>query len=178
MGFHIGIDLASAHIGLAVLTDKGDLDHMSRKSTSPAGKLSKWDRYASVVNHAMVEVLKRRGDITNIVIEGYGGSHKNSLIPGVECGTVLRMALITAGLLNKVIEVPPTSLKKFVTGSGNAGKEIVIAYIYKNYGIMIPDNDQADAYGLAQLGRKVSWDEGRRKTLFAYEKEALKALKL
>lgn len=178
MGFHIGIDLASAHVGVAVLDEAGNLDHISRKSTSPANFKNRWDRYAVVTGHALNEVVKRKDSIINICIEGYGGAHKNSLIPGVECGTLMRVMLIKYGLLEKIHEIPPTSLKKFVTGSGNAGKEHIIAYLFKNYGIMHSDNDQADAYGLAQMARKISWGPELRKNLFSYERDTLKALKL
>lgn len=173
-----GIDLASSHVGVSILNEKGDLDHLSRKATAAANFKSKWDRYAVVVGHVMNEILPRKPTLRRIAIEGYGGNFKNSLIPGVECGTILRIALIKADLMDLVVEVPPLSLKKFVTGNGTAGKEMIIAYIFKNYGLMPPDNDQADAYGLAQLARKSTWGESQRKDLFAYEKEVLKKLGL
>lgn len=178
MGVFIGIDLASSTVGLCVLSVDGDLNHLSRKATSPANFTSKWDRYAVVVGHVLDVVLPIKSHIDRIFIEGYGGAFKNSLIPAVECGTIMRMSLIKAGLLPKVTEVAPMSLKKFITGSGNAKKENMIAYIFKNYGFMAPDNDQADAYALAQMARKSSWAPEQRETLYVYEKEALKGIKL
>ena len=49
------------------------------------------------------------------------------------------------------IEVAPTSLKKFVTNSGRARKEMMLLQIYKKYGIEFNTSDEADAYGLALM---------------------------
>ena len=50
------------------------------------------------------------------------------------------------------IEVPPTQLKQFATGKGNANKEIILQQVYKRWGVEFSDNNQADAYVLARIG--------------------------
>ena len=52
-----------------------------------------------------------------------------------------------------VVEVPPSTLKKFVTGKGNAKKDQMMLAIYKRWGTEFDNNDAADAYALAQYGR-------------------------
>jgi crossover junction endodeoxyribonuclease RuvC len=53
------------------------------------------------------------------------------------------------------IEVPPTNLKKFVTGKGNSGKPQMAAHTQKRWGHIFDDDDLTDAYGLSQIGRAV-----------------------
>lgn len=51
-----------------------------------------------------------------------------------------------------VITVPPTTLKSYVTGKGNAPKDLVISTVARNFPhLAILDNNQADALGLASM---------------------------
>jgi Holliday junction resolvasome RuvABC endonuclease subunit len=51
-----------------------------------------------------------------------------------------------------VVEVPPATLKKYVTGKGNAQKPDVRMEIFKRYGIDLRDDNEADAFALRALG--------------------------
>ena len=177
--FYVGMDLASATMGLIVLDGEQSLIHASRLVTVAAKFPDKWERYMTTVNFA-VEVLTPFVDkIDSLFIEAYGGAHKNSLIPAIECGTLMRQALYHLGLRSRVVEIPPMSLKAFTHGSGNAKKEHMIAEVYKKYGWMAPDADQADAYALAIMALKSSIAlDSRDKKLLAYERKALEKLKL
>lgn len=86
-----------------------------------------------------------------IVYEGYSmGSHTGRAFDIGELGGVLKMFAFTNGY--PVLLVPPTVLKKFVTGKGNASKEEVILKLYKRFGYEAPQNDEADAIGLYLFG--------------------------
>jgi crossover junction endodeoxyribonuclease RuvC len=50
--------------------------------------------------------------------------------------------------------IPPTSLKKFVTGKGNSKKSLMIKNVYKKFGYDTEDDNLADAYGLAMMAFK------------------------
>lgn len=52
----------------------------------------------------------------------------------------------------EVIEVPPATLKKYVTGKGNAQKPDVRMAIFKRYGLDIADDNAADAFALRAIG--------------------------
>lgn len=52
--------------------------------------------------------------------------------------------------------VPPTSLKKFVTGAGNVQKSTMMMSALKRYGVEIPNDNAVDAYGLARIVRGTS----------------------
>lgn len=47
--------------------------------------------------------------------------------------------------------VPPTTLKKFVTGSGRAKKALMLLKVYKRWGVEFADDNLADAYSLARM---------------------------
>lgn len=66
-----------------------------------------------------------------------------------ELGGVIKLMLH----MNKIpyTDVPPTVLKKFVTGKGTAMKDDIMLHVYKKWGWTAPDNNQADAYGLARM---------------------------
>lgn len=51
-----------------------------------------------------------------------------------------------------VLEVPPTSLKKYATGKGTATKGDMRMALYKRAGLDIGDDNQVDAWWLRALG--------------------------
>lgn len=51
-----------------------------------------------------------------------------------------------------LIEVPPATLKKYVTGKGNAKKPDMRMAIYKRFDVDIEDDNEADAFALRALG--------------------------
>lgn len=85
-------------------------------------------------------------------IEGYAYNAKGLYFNLGEVGGILRLALFMRNIT--LIQVPPTTLKKYITGKGNANKDIIIKDLYKNYGIDVNDNNVADATGLAILARE------------------------
>lgn len=56
------------------------------------------------------------------------------------------------------ILVPPSTLKKFVTGKGNAEKSIVIREVFRRYGCECGNDNEADACGLAVIGKCLAGD--------------------
>lgn len=53
--------------------------------------------------------------------------------------------------LSIYIETPPKSLKKYVTGNGNASKDMMMKYAFKRWGYDNDDNNLVDAYCLARM---------------------------
>jgi hypothetical protein len=53
----------------------------------------------------------------------------------------------------EIVEVNPSTLKKFVTGKGNANKELIAAHVTKRWDHIFSDNNLTDAFGLCQIGR-------------------------
>ena len=70
-----------------------------------------------------------------------------------ELGGIIRLCLYDAKI--PFVIVPPTSLKKFVTGNGSADKKKMHDFVLSKWRQDIDENedDQCDAYGLAQVAR-------------------------
>jgi crossover junction endodeoxyribonuclease RuvC len=85
-----------------------------------------------------------------IVLEGYSyGSAQRAHEIG-ELGGIIRVELHLSAVPWAV--VPPAVLKKFVTGKGNAPKDVVRLEAYKRFGIEADTGDEVEARCLALMG--------------------------
>jgi crossover junction endodeoxyribonuclease RuvC len=62
---------------------------------------------------------------------------------------LIRIFLYEHSLNYKIIS--PGTLKKFVTGKGNAKKDLMLLNVFKKWGAEFDDNNLGDAYSLARL---------------------------
>ncbi len=92
-------------------------------------------------------VLKFRPNM--IALEGYAYAKGNQAHQIGELGGVLRFLLHRMGATPTIIA--PAKLKKFVTGKGNSGKDIMMLEAYKRFGIDTPTTDECDATCLALM---------------------------
>lgn len=53
----------------------------------------------------------------------------------------------------------PGDIKKFVSGKGNAKKDLMLLKVYKKWGVEFEDDNICDAYSLARLALKESTNE-------------------
>ncbi len=86
-----------------------------------------------------------------IMIEGYSYASTHQAHQAGELGGILRRIFYLESI--PWVEVPPPTLKKFVTGKGNADKNLVMLNVYKRWGVETGSDDEADAYGLAKAGQ-------------------------
>lgn len=140
----LGVD-PSTKTGVAVVNG-GKVLHTSRIE---AKGLTGLHRAGHIAAQLMSVIERNRPDL--VVFEGYGYANTHTLVTLVEIGTVLRYFVTQSGL--EYVDVPPTSLKKFVTGKGNAKKETMILETYKRFDVEVATNDEADAIGLAMFGQ-------------------------
>lgn len=142
----LGLD-PSTQTGWCVISMDGTKLHWGTLHYPPeANRFVRWTRY---YNHFLSLVQEYEPKIC--MIEGYGYANKFTLATMVEIGALFRMASHSCGL--PFIEVTPMSLKKFITGSGAAKKEVMMLELFKRWAVTFDDNNQADAYALAQVGR-------------------------
>lgn len=167
----LGIDLSLTGTGIALLApDRTTLDAIAGQlppqfkavrevtdglhylgvlvATSPVDTFARWETIRSAVG------LCARGS-TMVLIEGYAyGANMAHSRAIAELGGIVRYHLHELGCTP--IEVAPTALKKFLTGRGNADKNVVLKEVLKRYGVDLDDDNLADAFGLAKIGQ--SWD--------------------
>jgi crossover junction endodeoxyribonuclease RuvC len=153
-------DTLSLNMGL-IDTDKMEglarIDHILNKIAEVLNLSSDYK------NHLPSEVL--------VVIEDFSFASKGSgLFQIAGLGYLIRWWLYKQGV--KFILIPPTVLKKFVTGVGNADKNIILKEIYKRWGADINDDNIGDAYVLTKIGRaQQGWD--KPENLVAFQKAVL-----
>jgi crossover junction endodeoxyribonuclease RuvC len=142
----VGLDLSLTSTGLATLPD-----HAIRIQTTAKD----WPDEVRRIGHIWDEVwLQMFGHATPrplVVIEGLSyGKVLGSAFTRAGLHYVVRLELDRLGC--PVVVVPPTTLKKFVTGKGNASKELMVSTVAKRTGRLISSDDVADALGLLAFG--------------------------
>lgn len=154
MNYFHGYDLSLTGTGLVVLDDDKKVVASRRLSSSLTGV----ERLAFI--SASIEEIIGKYPPTMICQEDYimNGAGRN---PGRafhigELGGVVKVLLYSLDL--EPILVGPTRLKKYVSGKGNTEKDMMIMYVYKNFGFEAPSNDEADAYGLAHLAHSIYYN--------------------
>ena len=142
----VGIDPSFNSTGIIVLDENAEI--VDEKNFS----LAKYDEIEEKLlkfeeNISFIPTITRLG---GVYIEGpaYMASGKYILQMGA-MHFILRLFLYKRDVFFKVIA--PGTLKKFVTGKGNAKKDLMLLKVYKRWGVEFEVDDLADAYGLARM---------------------------
>lgn len=85
-----------------------------------------------------------------VVIEGYSFGSKGAAVINIgELGGVIRHSLWSQSI--PYVEIPPSCLKKYATGKGNASKDDVLQAGVMRSGHTFVDNNACDAWWLHQM---------------------------
>lgn len=163
MGVTVGIDPSLSALGfMAVDTGTGEVLHKEVVGYSlkkGAAWPARHKRIMSTVEHvdALIdEAIEHMDDLDAIVIEGPSlGSRGASLFYAGELESQL-MESLSKWTVKHFLEVPPSNLKKFATGKGNANKPLVAAHVAKRWEHIFGDDNLTDAFVLCQIGRAVN----------------------
>lgn len=162
----MGLDLSLTGTGVVVLDRAGAPLHAETVSCKFVGMAR-----LAFIRGRIGELLSRHRPAL-VCVEGYSFASRQSHAHALgELGGVIRLLLHRNDFIYK--DVPPSTLKKFVTGKGNAAKDEVMMNVYKRWGWEMRDNNQADAYGLARIALAL---EGEDKNLIATQREVIELL--
>lgn len=97
---------------------------------------------------ARIKDLIKNNEIKTVIMEGYSYGSRNTrfTFTAGELGGCIKLVCHELGV--KIIIIPPTLIKKFICGKGNAKKELMLLKIYKKYGREFKNNNLADAYAI------------------------------
>jgi Holliday junction resolvasome RuvABC endonuclease subunit len=84
-----------------------------------------------------------------VVVEGYAFGRPNQAAHLGELGGAVRLALWARDI--PYVDVPPSNVKKYATGRGNAPKPDIRMEVYKRFGHDIADDNQCDAFVLRAM---------------------------
>lgn len=93
---------------------------------------------------------------TVILIESYSHGSTNRISEMAEWGGILRWHLADHVAPGHLLEVAPSTLKKFITGTGKGEKQMMIGHVASHYGQLFGTNDEVDAFGLWQMALAVA----------------------
>jgi crossover junction endodeoxyribonuclease RuvC len=144
----LGIDASLTHTGLVILNPANELIHAETVSPKTKGtqRLIDYGQY--------VEDFLYKYEPAIAVMEGYAFTPAVGHAFGLgELGGIIKCELWKHGV--PVHIVAPMSLKKFGTGSGKGDKNKIMLSVYRKYGIELKDDDQTDAFILAQIGLRI-----------------------
>jgi len=97
-------------------------------------------------------VLEIANDADLVVLEGLAfGAKGNAMLDLAGLAAVVRLAL--ADCDRPFVDVPPSTLKKFAVGNGNAPKDEMLAAAIRRLGYTGHDHNEADALWLLELAR-------------------------
>ncbi|WP_280357112.1 hypothetical protein [Nocardia otitidiscaviarum] len=152
-GTVVGLDISLTATGFAC-TRPGDPSVWTELVESKGSKSDTWDDRWKRLNHLVAQItsLIPEDDYPLIVTEAPAyASTTGSAMDRHGLWWLTYDALTSAGYW--IVPVPPNTLKKYVTGSGNAHKDAVLAATVRQFPTLdINDNNIADAVGLARIG--------------------------
>ena len=117
-----------------------------------AGEDVRGPQRLATVSRAIESWLASRGLLTPgrlFAQEGYSFASQQAHSLG-EIGGCVRMILWEYGC--NLIVVPPSTLKKYLTGKGVGDKNIVMKHVFKRWAFDSDDDDECDAFGCSVLG--------------------------
>jgi Holliday junction resolvasome RuvABC endonuclease subunit len=168
----VGIDQSYTGFGYSV-------DGVAKKRSFPAGRYQNDTHRLSGIRDWFTQWLTlhhNSAGVDLVVMEGYANAAKFGREVAGELGGVVKLAVWDV-LLHEPLIVPPTSLKKFVSGSGGAKKNTMLLHVYRKWGQEFSDDNQADAFALEMFGLAYI-DIGRGTGGYhKYEIEAIEAVR-
>ena len=140
------------------------------RSTIQPRKLAGTLRLA-YIRDALRDVVAAQQPLQSAALEGYSIDSLNRPFDLGEVGGLVRLVLHDAQL--PFVVVSPATLKLFVAGRGYATKEQMRQATLKLWGVDFNQDDECDAFGLAQVARSFYLNSGTTRT----QLEVLKKLK-
>ena len=162
--FYVGLDISITGTGVVVLDRELQIVSAECVKTKPQ------DDWYARVNNIVSRVFSYIPDpvLCTVFVEDYAYAAKGQVFNIAELSGIIKFRLWHDAY--PFLRIPPTSLKKFTTASGNAPKELMMKEVYKRYGVDFNDNNVADAYALARMGYAIT----QQVHMPAYQQDAVK----
>lgn len=145
----LGLDLSLSATGWCFTADGSNYQMGTLKAPD---KMREVDRLRYLRELLLATILKHDLRGRGVVfLEEYAFAAQGRAFGLGEWGGVARCLLADNAL--HVFSVSPGTLKKFVTGKGNAKKNEMLLGVFKKWGASFHSDDEADAYSLTQFGK-------------------------
>ena len=152
----VGVDSSLTASGYAIVREDGTVLSSGVIKSKPMGdKPIDETRRILKITEACLQKIDEYLPVTNpdlIVIEGLAFLARNTTALVQLSGLNYLIRTCLTELQWPFCIIQPTSLKKFITGSGKGDKDMMLLKVFKNYGFEALDNNANDAYALAVCG--------------------------
>lgn len=148
-GYAIGVDQSANHTGVVVLSEGGDL--LCAATIEPLEHGLRDRARLRYIRDQLELLCREHGPFKVGVWESYSMESKHRAFLLGEVGGIVQLALDTHA--EQVFSAAPAALKKFATGNHLADKDTMKRFVQTTYAAAFEDDNLADAYALAQLGR-------------------------
>lgn len=152
----VGLDISLTGTGLVFADPKEETIEPYLIKSKPE---TDWYHRCKTISDRIMELTSSKYPGVNILytIENFafGVKHSSSVFQIAELSGIIRYRLRYEWKVphSHILLVPPTTLKSFITGKGNAPKELMLKEVYRRWGFDTSDNNIADAYALMKYGR-------------------------
>jgi len=150
----LGLDPSLTNLGFASISSKSKTEISIPEVGTISLKSKSTDRLKHFVSILPYLLLKYMPNVVVVEDYAYGASNKSHQIG--ELGGLVRLVIAEySEVINQFclsIFLSPTQVKKFATGVGNSKKNIMLMHMFKQFGIELKDDNQADAFYLAAMG--------------------------
>lgn len=149
MKYFAGIDPSFAGTAIVILNEDYTLVE-EIKFTTKKEKDKSTEEKMIYMSHVIKEFISKYGKdeiMFNIEDIAFGATGQGSAQQAA-LNYAIRALLFEMGY--KYTSVPPSSVKKHISGNGNAKKELMLKEVYKRWNIDYDDNDLCDAYCIAR----------------------------
>jgi len=174
----IGLDLSLVKTGFTIVEEGGKVLSSGLIKSKPTGKklVDETKRLMKIVDEVNSKINETVPDNVSalVVIEGLAFRAQSTALMQIAGLNYLTRALMV-NLEYPFLIVAPTTLKKFITGSGKGEKDLMMMKVYKDYGFEALDNNESDAFSLSVLG--LAFLDKPLKDLTEKQKDVIKLLK-
>jgi len=150
MNYFIGLDLSLSGTGMVILDENEKILEKKLISTKPVDVIEK--RLIFIQTEILSCLTKYMIGVT-IFVEGLSfGSSGQKMLELAGLHYLVRTTffnMVSPAFRYEII--PPTMIKKFITGTGTAKKELMLLKVYKKFGEEFQDNNICDAFCLGKL---------------------------
>ena len=153
MSIVMGLDLSLVGTGVVVLSDLTTPDNpaiLEQVLIESSPKEENTPRLIGISTKVMKVIIKYKPHL--VVMEGaaFGVQKTSSIFTLGELAGLVKANMYT--MSQPFMIVTPSALKKWVTGKGNAKKDLMLLKVYKRFGVEFSDDNLCDAYALARYG--------------------------
>lgn len=162
-----GIDPGLSHLGLCVITQSGQTQSSHKRSAPVKDHDDPTQRVAryNVLVHSVFEFLDCwRPSL--VLVEAHpllGGKARDSSFgrrDRDELMGILYADLAGTSYVRRVIEVYPSTLKKFITNDGRADKSAIVGALIKKWGVSFGSEHEFESFALAKMAcTLLGWEE-------------------